>query len=79
MEALKAVLTWLLALCAAGAAVAVPCILAAGYFDDSFTYWLAVVVAAAVRCCWWSPSTRPSSSTSALSSRACRATRCARG
>jgi putative ABC transport system permease protein len=48
MEALKAVLMWLLALCAAGAAVAAPCILAAPFFEDRFTYWLAVVVAAAV-------------------------------
>ena len=48
MEALKAVLMWLLALCVAAAAVAVPCILAAPYFQDSFTYWLAVAVAAAV-------------------------------
>jgi len=48
MEALKAVLMWLLALGVAGAAVAVPCILAAPYFQEAFTYWLAVVVAAAV-------------------------------
>ena len=48
MEALKAVLGWAFALCVAGAAVAVPCILAAPSFEDSFTYWLAVVVAAAL-------------------------------
>ncbi len=48
MEALKAVLMWLLALCVAAAAVAVPCILAAPYFQEAFTYRLAVVVAAAV-------------------------------
>ena len=48
MEALKIILTWALAVCVAGAAVAVPCILAAPYVDDSFTYWLAVAVAAAV-------------------------------
>ena len=48
MEALKAGAMWLLALGAAGAALAVPCILAAPSFEEPFTYWLAVVAAAAV-------------------------------
>ena len=79
MEALKVVLMWLLALCVAAAAVAVPCILAAPYFQEAFTYRLAVVVAAAVALLLVVAFHQALFSTSVLSSKASSATRCAPG